>query len=104
MKMYIFPKNAWTIIDRTEFDLSGIEFTLIKNGLANSEEIFVGLTEKGRKQYIERIKSRTVKFGEDDYLISLVIDESKGILAFYPEDDDSNLYNYLHNLTERTSQ
>lgn len=100
MKKYKFPNNSWFMLDRTVFDCSNIEFKLIENGI-NTNDLFVELTPTGKKQFINRIKSRSFKWGEDTYLISLVIEESKGILVFCDDKEDSNCYNYINNLTER---
>jgi hypothetical protein len=105
-----FIQGSFVLIDRTYIDFSGIEFEIINIDKPVSlapPRIEIKLTEKGQKQYIDKVKSRQYKYGTDEYLIDFVINELEGILDFHfemDEGDEIGVYSQLYNLTERKSQ
>lgn len=107
---HTFTQGSLILIDRTYIDFSGIEFEIVNIDKPISlapPRIEIKLTEKGQKQYIDKVKSRKDNYGTDEHLIDFVIYELGGILDFHfemDEGDEIGVYSQLYNLTERTSQ
>ena len=83
--MYTFKEDAYFMIDRTYVNFKDCSFHLIDK---NEEGILIQLTNDGKNQIINNIKSRDHKHGTDDYLIEFLIDELQGKLFIMQEGDD----------------